>query len=70
MTSVCPYCGAGCKLNWLSTNNKIIRGPGATAILCSLLTGLLLMKKSRACAPTAGRVANLTGCRQTIKSFA
>lgn len=29
ITSVCPYCGAGCKLKLVVENNKIIRAEAA-----------------------------------------
>lgn len=32
ITSVCPYCGSGCKLNLLVENNKIIRAEAADGV--------------------------------------
>ena len=32
ITSVCPYCGAGCKLKLVVENNKIIRAEGAEGV--------------------------------------
>jgi formate dehydrogenase major subunit len=31
IASVCPYCGAGCKLNLVVENNRIIRAEAAEA---------------------------------------
>jgi formate dehydrogenase major subunit len=32
ITSVCPYCGAGCKLKLVVENNKIIRAEAADGV--------------------------------------
>ena len=32
ITSVCPYCGAGCKLKLVVDNNKIIRAEAADGV--------------------------------------
>ncbi|HBU6573663.1 TPA: hypothetical protein MC588_003137, partial [Citrobacter amalonaticus] len=32
ITSVCPYCGAGCKLKLVVENNKIIRAEAAEGV--------------------------------------
>lgn len=32
VTSVCPYCGAGCKLKLVVDNNKIIRAEAADGV--------------------------------------
>ena len=32
IASVCPYCGAGCKLNLVVKNNRIIRAEAADGV--------------------------------------
>ena len=32
VTTVCPYCGAGCKMNLIVDNDKIIRAEAANGV--------------------------------------